>query len=63
MEKIKTPEEERRERIKEYAEALEYFIQNPEALKNDILKAYVDMMIERIEKASSEKQKHLTVLE
>ncbi len=62
MDSTKAVEEERKKMVKESAEALAVFIDHPELLKDDLLKAYVELMKERIEKERSEKQKQLSRL-
>jgi hypothetical protein len=55
-------EEDEKEMVKETAEALAVFIDHPELLKNGLLKAYVVLMKERINKVRSEKQTQLSKL-
>lgn len=53
-------EDERKKRIKEYAEVLAYFIDNPDQLKNEVLKEYVAHIRYDIEKRAAEKQQQLS---
>jgi hypothetical protein len=59
MEKTKLEENERKKRVKEYVEALAVFIDQPELLKDDLLRVYVDLIKERIDAEKSKKQKQL----
>ena len=62
MSKTKTPEEEFDERIKICADAIEFFIENPESLENmqnKVSRAYVKKMLWKLEKALNEKQTQL----
>ena len=60
MDNTKSAEDERKKMINESAEALAVFIDHPELLKDDLLKAYVELMKEHIEKKRSEKQTQLS---
>ncbi len=62
MAETKAAEDEQEKAIKEAAEALAAFIDHPELLKDDLLRAYVVMMKERIDKERSEKQMQLSRL-
>jgi len=62
MERTKAEENEHKKKVREYAESLEVFIDHPEMLKDDLLKAYVELLRERIEKERSEKQKQLAMV-
>ncbi len=64
MPKAKTMEEEQKRKIKEYANTLAYFIENPDALgqlQSPVYKEFVEMVKVEIEKRTSENQKQLSI--
>ena len=60
-----TPEKIMEEKIKKYADAIEFFISNPEAfenMQNKVTKAFIKKMKENLEKSSNDNQMQLSVL-
>lgn len=47
--RVQTEEEQRATKIQTYAEALDFFIKNPEAIRDPFLKVFIDHLKEMVE--------------